>query len=358
MADQLIDSFRSQHALYVAFTKSVDDLLKILLDEIGVDIFAIESSTKSIDTLLEDARRQANGGGNSAPAPAVNDISSLKIVTFLNEDCDRISAVIRRAFEVDEASSLDKTAILNADRFDYRSIRLVVSFSAARVALPEFKRYAGLKAEIEVRTLLQHAWAAINAKFGYRTEADAPREMRRKLYRIGAFLDAADEDFAVMWSQRRGGRETTARRASPPAAANGAHNGAAPSFDSLDAFLEGSRSVDTLMDIAESVGVALSSRPAGADYSTTFMGTLQLLEIDGFKGAGEQLDRFNKRGEEILTKLGELVDIRDPGATFTRPGFVRLALMLSTPKARRAKALKKFPIRNVTEDVVAQLPEV
>jgi putative GTP pyrophosphokinase len=354
MADQLIESFRSQHALYVAFTKSVDDLLKILLDELGVDIFAIDSSTKSIDALLDDARRQANGDKPSLAA-AVNDISSLKIVTFLNEDCDRISAVIRRAFEVDEASSVDKKDIPGSDKFAYRPIRLVVSFGAARAVLPEFKRFAGLKAEIEIRTLLQHAWAAINAKFGYRSEADAPREARRRLYRIGAFLDAADEDFALMWSQRRGGREAPVRRAPPPPAAV---NGAAASFDSLDAFMEGSRSVDQLIAIAESVGVALSNRPAGADYSSTFMGTLQLLEIDGFKGAGEQLDRFNRRGEEILTKLGELVDIRDPGATFTRPGFVRLALILSTPKARRTKALKKHPIRNVTEDVVAQLPEV
>jgi hypothetical protein len=52
-----------------------------------------------------------------------------------------------------------------------------------------------LKAEIQIRTVLQHAWAAISHKLQYKREDDVPAPLRRKLFRLSALFELADDEF-------------------------------------------------------------------------------------------------------------------------------------------------------------------
>jgi putative GTP pyrophosphokinase len=52
-----------------------------------------------------------------------------------------------------------------------------------------------LKAEIQVRTVLQHAWAAVSHKLQYKVNSEVPIELQRKLFRISALLELADDEF-------------------------------------------------------------------------------------------------------------------------------------------------------------------
>jgi hypothetical protein len=51
---------------------------------------------------------------------------------------------------------------------------------------------------VQVRTVLQHAWASISHALQYKQEDDIPRALRRRLARISALLEVADEEFAEL----------------------------------------------------------------------------------------------------------------------------------------------------------------
>lgn len=52
-----------------------------------------------------------------------------------------------------------------------------------------------MKCEIQIRSVLQHAWAEIEHDIGYKSEITIPKEMRRSFSRIAGLLEIADKEF-------------------------------------------------------------------------------------------------------------------------------------------------------------------
>jgi putative GTP pyrophosphokinase len=70
--------------------------------------------------------------------------------------------------------------------------------------LPGWAKYKGLKAEFQVRTILQHAWDAISHKLDYKPESPMPRQNRRRLARLAGLLELADDEFSNLKKQAVG----------------------------------------------------------------------------------------------------------------------------------------------------------
>jgi putative GTP pyrophosphokinase len=77
----------------------------------------------------------------------------------------------------------------------YLSSHFVVSLKNNRTKLTEWKAYNNFKAEIQVRTVLQHAWAAISHELEYKKSYDIPSILKRKLFRLAGIIELADEEF-------------------------------------------------------------------------------------------------------------------------------------------------------------------
>ena len=125
----------------------------------------------------------------------VTDVCGVRVITYFARDVDAVAAVVADEFDVDVGNSIDKRETLDPDRFGYVSLHYVVSLGASRTALPEFRRYAGLKAEIQIRSILQHAWAEIEHDLGYKTAAGIPKSVRRQFSRLAGLLEIADGEF-------------------------------------------------------------------------------------------------------------------------------------------------------------------
>ena len=114
---------------------------------------------------------------------------------IFSDDVDKIAKVIQDEFEVDEVNSVDKREILDPDRFGYLSLHYVIKLNDKRISLPEYKRFKDLKIEIQIRSILQHAWAEIEHDLGYKSKHSVPRKVRRNFSRLASLLELADEEF-------------------------------------------------------------------------------------------------------------------------------------------------------------------
>ena len=196
-AEVLITEFRSKRSLYEDFTNEISQLIATLLRVKKIDVSSIEPRTKSIASFEEKVLRD-DKAGKYEQLLDVTDLSGIRIICFLEEDCSSVCRIIEDNFDIDRANSTDKSAELDENRFGYLSTHYVLSLNGNRSKLPEFARFQDLKAEIQVRTLLQHTWAAIDWKFRYKTEREAPKSLKRRLFRISALLEAADNEFSAV----------------------------------------------------------------------------------------------------------------------------------------------------------------
>jgi hypothetical protein len=81
------------------------------------------------------------------------------------------------------------------ERFGYKSVHYLVELKGDRTRLPEYERFAGLVAEIQVRTVLQHAWAEIEHDIQYKSTVTIPTEIRRRFVALAGMLEIADREF-------------------------------------------------------------------------------------------------------------------------------------------------------------------
>lgn len=187
------------HPLYEDFASRLHTLLEELTNKAGISFNHIEHRVKTVESFLDKIERKDY---YENPFEQIKDFAGIRIVTYYQDDVDRIKDVIYKEFDVDEIHSVDKIEVLGADEFGYRSVHLVVSLSKPRSGLDEWRHLVGLVAEIQIRTILQHAWATIQRKIDYKVmEQQPPLELRRRLSRLSAQLESADEEFMALRDQ-------------------------------------------------------------------------------------------------------------------------------------------------------------
>lgn len=193
--EALASQYREHAATYQAFAERLREVFGLLLKGESVHLDHIEMRIKTLDSFLEKIEHKKY---YDAPFDRIKDLVGLRIVTYYQDEVERIRALIEREFTVDEDHSVDKSASLEADRFGYRSLHLIISLAPNRSALPEWKPFIGIPAEIQVRSILQHAWAVFSRELDYKVPSQAPDALRRKLFQLSAQLEGADQDFTAL----------------------------------------------------------------------------------------------------------------------------------------------------------------
>jgi putative GTP pyrophosphokinase len=336
--DELISSYTSARPLYEAFGENVSTLLGSLLISKGVEYLPLEKRTKTVESLRAKLIRPEKQNKYSALSD-ITDLAGIRVVAYYEKDVERICETIRSSFSVDEANSTDKTDIIDADRFGYLSKHFVVSHEERRRDLPENVRFADLKIEIQVRTVVQHAWAAIDRQLPYNNEADIPRELRRKLFRISALLELADKEFSEVHTA------VTALRTKYERGVRAGNLQIEVNRDSVEVFLTRSDTVAKLRALAAESEI--SKGPAEGSLTEL----VQTIAAAGLKSI-EDVDELLKLNAKVEARLrsylsGHVTSARGNGAysvAMSDAFLVRHIILLNLPKEKSREIVKKIPL--------------
>ncbi len=74
----------------------------------------------------------------------------------------------------------------------------VVTLDNRRSDLLEYKAYKTQKFEIQIRSILQHAWAEIEHDIGYKSKGNIPDNIKRNFSRVAALLETSDLEFTKL----------------------------------------------------------------------------------------------------------------------------------------------------------------
>jgi putative GTP pyrophosphokinase len=146
----------------------------------------------------ESCERKLQRSDTERSFSSLTDVLGVRIITYFRDDVDAAAKVIEREFFIDTPNSVDKSAILDPDRFGYLSIHYISQLADTRANLPENRAYKGKNFEIQIRSITQHAWAEIEHDLGYKSEAAVPKTIRRRFSRLAGLLELADDEFIAI----------------------------------------------------------------------------------------------------------------------------------------------------------------
>lgn len=194
----ILEDYRKQRDDYVKLGDIVHSVLKEICDEVGIKPLGIEHRVKAEKSLA--GKLEKNSGWYSS-FEDLTDILGARVICFFADDIDKIGKLVEQRFAIDWENSSDKRALIKADSFGYLSLHYIC-------CLPIDSEYpnevCGKKFEIQIRTALQHAWAAINHDLGYKSEFGVPRIVTREFSRIAGLLEIADDEFVRVRDHMRG----------------------------------------------------------------------------------------------------------------------------------------------------------
>ena len=99
----------------------------------------------------------------------ITDFVGIRIICYYEDEIEKIEKIIRENFEVLEKT--DKTQELkNSNTFGYKGVHLDVKLSSERIKLDEYKTVSQFPVEIQIRTIIQHAWSSLDHKIIYKNE--------------------------------------------------------------------------------------------------------------------------------------------------------------------------------------------
>src|SRR5690606_2630134 len=105
--------------------------------------------------------------------------------------------IIKPLFVIDPDHSIDKTKELGTDKVGYRSIHYVAKLTNERLILPEYQKFRDLSFEIQIRTIIEHAWADISHERNYKFNGVLPPEndIERRFSLAAVTLELVDREF-------------------------------------------------------------------------------------------------------------------------------------------------------------------
>ena len=197
-SQQLLEQYRSLLPVYEKMAENIPEKLKGFFSEAGFIAAAVEHRVKTEASLMGKLELK---GSKYNDIYDVTDIIGIRVITFYIDDVDKVASVLERLFEIDWVNSVDKRKAHETDSFGYLSLHYICRVPESSYSDPEHPEVNKIRFEVQMRTVLQHAWANMNHDTGYKSGVEVPRRYLRNLSRLAGMLELVDEQFSQIRSE-------------------------------------------------------------------------------------------------------------------------------------------------------------
>jgi predicted RNase H-like nuclease/ppGpp synthetase/RelA/SpoT-type nucleotidyltranferase len=179
-------------------------LITSILDEAGINYLTVGGRTKSVASFATKASRSVDGVPvYTDPLREITDQIGVRVITYVHSDVSAVADLLGTQLRVIDDRDLGQETA-SEGRFGYASRHLLVSFDNGQ---PAFESLRGLTAQVQVRTVLQHAWAEFEHDIRYKgtVPEEHARDFDRRFTLAAGLLELADQEFTTIRDRLRGG---------------------------------------------------------------------------------------------------------------------------------------------------------
>ncbi len=181
---------------YVRYAGAIESILKMALKDIPTH--HISARAKDIDRFAEKASKPDPDDPirpkYTDPLLEIEDLAGARVIAYVLRALPQIEDVVVREFDVVERSDKGEQLIEKA-LVGYRSIHLIVRMKSERVKLLEYSEFSDLRAEVQIRTILQHTWAEIEHDMRYKPASEPNKELSQRFTALAGLIEVGDREF-------------------------------------------------------------------------------------------------------------------------------------------------------------------
>ncbi|MDT4912502.1 MAG: hypothetical protein QOC66_1630 [Pseudonocardiales bacterium] len=163
-------------------------IITTLLDDAGINYLNITGRTKSVASFAAKAVRSSDGEPlYDDPLTQITDVVGVRVITYLRSDVAAVAQLFADQLTVIDDRDLGEETARDG-RFGYASRHLLLSAAAVRER----------PASVQVRTVLQHAWAEFEHDIRYKgtVPAEHAPDLNRRFTLAAGLLELADREFS------------------------------------------------------------------------------------------------------------------------------------------------------------------
>jgi len=172
---KILDDFREKRALYEEFCLAMHKLLDSMLVTDGCK-YQIFYRIKEFDNLEEKIIRKEAEGVFYDKLEDLEDLAGLRILFYIEADKNKFEKKL-----LEELS--DEVGVTHHKKMSgYESTHVIAKFGEKRIMLSEYAKFDGLKCEIQLTSILHHAWAEIEHDIIYKDTLGIKSDKQQRIY--------------------------------------------------------------------------------------------------------------------------------------------------------------------------------
>jgi predicted RNase H-like nuclease/ppGpp synthetase/RelA/SpoT-type nucleotidyltranferase len=205
--DDPVREYARLHPRLEAATVEYVRLVTSILDDAGINYLTVTGRAKSVASFAEKVARTHDGRPVFAdPMRDITDQIGLRVITYVRSDVDAVADLLedQAVVHVDRDLGMETA---REGRFGYASRHLLISPRPGRSGPnPQGQDViGGLRAQVQIRTVLQHAWAEFEHDIRYKgtvPDEHAP-DLDRRFTLAAGLLELADREFSTIRDRLR-----------------------------------------------------------------------------------------------------------------------------------------------------------
>jgi ppGpp synthetase/RelA/SpoT-type nucleotidyltranferase len=188
--ETILAEFDRREPTLTSFCSRTKSLIEAILQDANLRYQSVQARVKRKAKL---EKKYLDPNKNYQQLDDITDLAGLRVITYYEDEVDAVAEVLEREFNIDRKDSVDKRNT-EPDRFGYRAVNYVCGHLDKRILDVEYKQFAGVRCEIQITSILGHAWSEIEHEW-YDLRDAYPDEVKRRFSIIAALFELAGREF-------------------------------------------------------------------------------------------------------------------------------------------------------------------
>ncbi|MED4780958.1 RelA/SpoT domain-containing protein [Brevibacillus choshinensis] len=163
---QLMEEYNLLKESYSSYSNTIVFLLETILRQNSLQYQIVSSRVKEESSLKNKLLDDSNLLSKINSITELDDIAGCRVIFYLESELKKFIHYVYNEFEVNKNN-------LRYSHDDYNATHLIIKFKEERLKLTEYAQFKGFQCELQLTTVLFHAWSEVSHNITYKT----PKEL-------------------------------------------------------------------------------------------------------------------------------------------------------------------------------------